>query len=95
VQPSKQEHKMPVIKNMAPEVAHDLAEAQRTLIRGWELQRRGRAAPHAVEVTDEQVHRSVALLEELAEQLPSVEREDTARFVRMVRQRLKLKLGCD
>lgn len=82
---------MAIIKNLAPEVARDLAGAERMLIRDWDLQRRERAAPDAKTVTDEQVELSAALLEEIVEYLPIGEREDIVLLVKLVRTRLDLK----
>ena len=82
---------MAIIKNMAPEVARELAEAERALIRAWDLQRRERAAPDAKTVTDEQAGRSAALLEQIVEHLPPDEREDIIQLVKVVRARLDLK----
>lgn len=80
-----------VDKNLAPEVARDLAEVEHMLIRALDLQRRERAAPDAKTVTDEQVERSAVLLEEIVEHLPPDEREDIVLLVKLVRTRLDLK----
>lgn len=76
---------------MTPEAALELAEAQRALIRSWDLQRRERADPQAETVTDEQVDQSVTLLEGLAEYLPTDDRNDIERLIGVVRIRLELK----
>lgn len=77
--------------HITPEVARELAEVQRALIRAWDLQRRERAEPHAETVSDEQINRSVGLLEEIAEYLPAAERDDLDRLIGVVAIRLELK----
>jgi hypothetical protein len=77
--------------HITPEVARELAEAERALIRAWDLQQRERAEPHAETVTDDQIDRSATLLEQLAEYLPADERDDIERLIGVVRIRLELK----
>ncbi|NGP17359.1 hypothetical protein [Devosia aurantiaca] len=73
------------------DIAHQLAENERMLIRAWDLQRRNRSAPHAEPVTDDQVDRAATLLEQIVDKLPSDEREDVAKLISIVRTRLELK----
>lgn len=82
---------MSIIKNMPPTIAHEMAEAERILIRAWDLQRRERAAPHSEPVTDEQADRAATMLDEIVDHLPADEREDVARLIKIVRTRLELR----
>jgi len=77
--------------HITPEVARELVEAERALIRAWDLQRRERAQPNEDTVTDEQIERSVALLDEIADYLPADESDEIDRLIGVVRIRLELK----
>jgi hypothetical protein len=78
---------------MTPDTARAVVETQRSLIRDWDLQRRGKSLPHAEPVSDEQADRSASLIEEAAHYLSGLEREEAERLVAIVRTRLELKAG--
>jgi hypothetical protein len=84
---------MSIFKNMPANIAHQMAESERMLIRAWDLQRRERADPHADPVTDDQVDRAATILEEIVGHLPENESVDVERLIAIVRTRLGLRTG--
>lgn len=76
---------MPMIKNMAPEVARELVRSQRDILLAWDRQRLEGVHSGVEPITRRRASEAAVVIEELIPHLPLVERESMQLLVSTAR----------